>query len=136
MAFKFLTKAKRITAIKWARLVESRKGKMDKDTAMIYTIVRAMAKHPKTKMLTAPVSHTYYLENKDLGYFIVVEYDRIRITNHTFFSYKSLNPSDGDKIINYIKMQIENSRKIMEDEIFQNQYALYHSIYDNLKQST
>jgi len=136
MAFKFLTKAKRITCIKWARLVERRNSKMDKDTAMIYTIVRAMVKHPKTKMLTAPVSHTYYLENKDLGYFIVIEYDRIRITNHTFYSYKSLNPSDGDKIINYIKMHIENSRKKMEDEIFENQNALYHTIYNNLKQST
>lgn len=135
MAFKFLRNAKRITFTKWKRIATNRKGKMDKDTAMIYTIVRAMVKHPKTKLLTAPISQTYYLENKDLGYFIVVEYDRIRITNHTFYSFKSLNPSDGDKIIKYIKSHIEDVQKIMEDEIFKNQHTLYHNIYNNLKQS-
>lgn len=135
MAFKFLTTFKRKTVTKIARISKSRRGKMDADTAMIYTIIRAMVKHPKTKLLTAPISQTFYLENKELDYFIVVDYDNIKITNHKFFSSKSINTADGDKIIDYIKSQIENSRKEMEVEMFKNQNALYHDIYNNLKQS-
>ena len=115
--------------------INNNRSKMGDDTSFIYKIVRAMVKHPDTKFLTAPISHTYYLENKKLDYFVVLDGECIRITNHKFYASKSLRGSDGEKMINYVKNHIENIRKEMELEIFQNQHALYRNIYENLKVS-
>jgi hypothetical protein len=137
MGFPYFKRLLKKSKVKLARISNSRfGGKMDKDTAMMYAIVRAMSKHPKTKFLTAPISQTYYLENKELEYFIVVDYDNIRITNHKFFASKHINSNDGDKIISYIKTHIEAIRKDMEAEIFKNQSALYKNIYDSLKEQS
>lgn len=115
--------------------INSNRSKMGDDASFIYKIVRAMVKHPDTKFLTAPVSHTYYLENKRLDYFIVLDGEGIRITNHKFYASKSLTTSDGEKMVNYVRNHIEGIRKEMEKEIFQNQHALYRNIYENLKAS-
>jgi hypothetical protein len=137
MGFSYFKRLLKRSKVKLARISSSRfSGKMDKDTAMMYAIVRAMSKHPKTKFLTAPISQTYYLENKELEYFIVVDYDNIRITNHKFFASKHINSNDGDKIISYIKTHIEGIRKEMESEIFKNQSALYKNIYESLTQQS
>jgi hypothetical protein len=111
------------------------RSKMAEDTKFIYAIVRAMVNHPDTKFLTAPISQTYYLENKKLDYFIVLDMECIRITNHKFYASKSVNTSDGDRMVSYVKNHIEGIRKEMENEIFQNQHALYRNIYENLKAS-
>ena len=111
------------------------RSRMSEDTKFIYAIVRAMVKHPGTKFLTAPISQTYYLENKKLDYFIVLDLESVRITNHKFYASKSVNTSDGDKMVSYVRSHIENIRKEMEKEIFQNQHALYKNIYENLKAS-
>lgn len=136
MGFPYFKRLLKRSKLKWARISAQRFGKMDQDTAMMYNIVRAMVKHPGTKFLTAPISQTYYLENKELEYFIVVDYDNIRITNHKFFASRQIKGQDGDKIVNYIKNHIESIRKEMETEIFKNQSALYKNIYESLKQQT
>ena len=82
-----------------------------------------------------PITSHYYLDNKKLGYFILISYSIIKITNHKFYASKSVNTSDGDRMVSYVKNHIEGIRKEMENEIFQNQHALYRNIYENLKAS-
>lgn len=135
MSFHSFKRAIIRTKIRFIKITEGR-SKMSEDTKFIYAIVRAMVKHPGTKFLTAPISQTYYLENKKLDYFIVLDLDCVRITNHKFYASKSVNSSDGDKMLGYVRRHIENIRKEMEKEIFQNQHSLYKNIYENLKTST
>lgn len=134
MSFHSLKRAITRTSIRIIK-INSNRSKMGDDVKFLYKIVRAMVNHPDTKFLTAPISHTYYLENKKLDYFIVLDGECIRITNHKFYASKSVSGSDGDKMVNYVKNHIENIRKEMEREIFQNQHALYQNIYENLKAS-
>jgi hypothetical protein len=108
---------------------------MSNNAKTLYAIVRSMTKHPNTKFLAAPISETYYLENKELGYFITLSEYSIRITNHTFFATESFVRSDGKRIVSFVKNHIESIRKEMESEIFDNQSNLYKTILNNLKQS-
>ena len=125
------------TSLKIAKVLNSNlsDSKMDPEVSKLYGIVRAMCNNKNTKFLIAPVSHTYYLENKPLHYFVVLDESGIRITNHKFFITKSLTGTESNKIIGYARSRIEILRKDMEREIFANESNMINEIYENLKNS-
>jgi hypothetical protein len=129
----------KITKLKITRVLDSNlsngSSKMNSEISKIYAIVRAMCKNKGTKFLIAPVSGTYYLQNKDLDYYIILGDDGVRITNHKFFITKSLTSSEANKMVNYVRNHIENIRRNMEKEIFANESTMINEIYENLKKS-
>lgn len=135
MGFMGFKRFYRSTKIKLTRILNSDLSghKMDPDVSKIYGIVREMCKSKSTKFLIAPVSHTYYLENKELQYFIVLGDSEIRVTNHKFYITKSLTPGQAYKIIGFVRSHIEMLRKDMEKEIFANESNMINEIYNNLK---
>ena len=129
----------KITKLRISRVLDSSlsrtDSRMDSEISKIYGIVRSMCKHKGTKFLIAPISGTYYIQNKDLNYYIILSDDSIRITNHKFFITKSLALHENRKMVNYVRNHIETLRRGMEKEIFANESTMLNEIYENLKNS-
>lgn len=87
-----------------------------------------------SKFLMSPGvnSSRYYIENKNHEYFIVLDDEAIKITNHSFYLVRHFHSEQMKPLIEKVRRRIESDRIKMEKEMFKNELDLLRNISSSL----
>ena len=99
-------------------------------------ICRKMINHPDSKFTIAPLSQKRYIVNKTLGLFIIIDYNKLEITNHVYHYVIHLNNNDASRIIKSFNDKVENERIEYETEIKSNIQNTLNTILDKITRET
>jgi len=95
-------------------------------------IVRKMINNPDTKFTIAPLSGKRYLINKTLDIFIIIEDQKVEITNHVYHYVIKLAKRDAEKITKQYDKKVDEVRTQYEKEIKSQITNTLHKIYDKI----
>ena len=102
----------------------------------IKNIIQKLLDHPETSKLMDPLTSHYYLDNKQLEYFMLITYNFVKITNHKFYYTENINSRFGEDLEKIIKIAISKDRKKIEEEMFKNEQDLLTKIDQKILLST
>lgn len=94
----------------------------------IKDIIDLMLKQNDTEVITSPISGKYYITNKRLQYYIMVNDFGISITNHKFSLEYGASPKYTEIVIEVVKQYMEKDREKFEQEVFKNRIELLKGI--------
>ena len=95
-------------------------------------ICRKLINHEGSKFTIAPLSQKRYIVNKTLGLFIIIDYNKLEITNHIYHYVIHLNNHDASRIIKSFNDKVENERIEYETEIKSNIQNTLNKILDKI----
>ncbi len=103
---------------------------LDDEQKLLHEIVTKMCSKPDSKFLMSPgaSSSRYYIENKNHEYFIVLDDEAIKITNHNFYLVRHFHVEQMKPLIEKVRRRIESDRVKMEKEMFKNELDLLRNI--------
>jgi len=104
------------------------KYKLSDKEIQIKHIIENLINDPVTVKLMDPITSHYYLDNKKLGYFILISYSIIKITNHKFYYTENISSRFSSEIEKSIQVAISKDRRRIEDEMFKNESNLLTNI--------
>lgn len=113
---------------KWFKAPEDITGYENITTA----IIRKMINHPDSKFTIAPLSGKRYIVNKTLDIFLIMEDNKIEITNHVYHYVSTLGQRDVEKIKKLYDTKVEDQRINYEDQIKSQITNTLQSIYDKI----
>jgi len=99
-------------------------------------ICRKLISHPNSKFTIAPLSQKRYIVNKSLGLFIIIDENKVEITNHVYHYVITLSFSDSLKIIKAFNDKVECERSQYESEIKSNIQNTLNKILDKIMSET
>ena len=103
---------------------------LEENERLSSAICRNLIKHPESTFLIAPLSHKRYIRNESLQMFIILQDDRMNITNH-IYNYDILLRKDTSERLNRIfDYRVEESRSKFEAEM---KSQVRHSLHIILK---
>lgn len=102
--------------------------KLNETEQHIKDIVDLMLKQKDTEVITSPISGKYYISNKRLQYYIMVNDFGVSITNHKFSLEYGSAPKYTGIIIEIVKQYMEEDRHRFEQEVFKNRIELLKGI--------
>tara|TARA_R110000822_G_scaffold154576_2_gene294321 strand:- start:645 stop:1001 length:357 start_codon:yes stop_codon:yes gene_type:complete len=97
----------------------------------IKDIIENLLNDSNTTKLMDPITSHYYLDNKKLGYFMVISYSFVKITNHKFYYTENISGRFSSEIEKSIRIAISKDRRRIEDEMFKNESDLLTKIQNN-----
>jgi len=71
-----------------------------------------------------PLRYHYYIDNKELSYFVLITDNSIKITNHKFYYTNAISGRFSLQIQDLVKLAISKDRQRIEDEMFKNETEL------------
>jgi hypothetical protein len=95
-------------------------------------IVRKMINHSDTKFTIAPLSGKRYLINKTIDIFIIIEDNKVEITNHVYHYVIKLSKRDTEKITKQFDKKVDEIRTEYEKEIKSQITNTLYKIYDKV----
>ena len=95
-------------------------------------ICRKLINNEGSKFTIAPLSQKRYIVNKPLGLFIIIDYNKVEITNHIYHYVIHLNNNDASRIIRSFNDKVENERIEYETEIKSNIQNTLNKILDKI----
>jgi hypothetical protein len=95
-------------------------------------IIRKMINHSDTKFTIAPLSGKRYLINKVLDIFIIIEDNKVEITNHVYHYVIKLSKRDTEKITKQFDKKVDDIRTQYENEIKSQITNTLHKIYEKI----
>jgi hypothetical protein len=99
-------------------------------------ICRKLINHPNSKFTIAPLSQKKYIVNKPLGLFIIIDGNKVEITNHVYHYVINLSNVDALKIIRSFNNKVECERNEYESEIKSNIQNTLNKILDKIMSET
>ena len=107
---------------------------LDDEQKLLHEIVTKMCSKQDSIFLMSPgaSSTRYYIENKNHEYFIVLDDEAIKITNHSFYLVRHFHSAQMNPLIQKVRKRIENDRVKMEKEMFKNELDLLRNISTSL----
>lgn len=81
------------------------------------SIVRKMISHKESKFAIAPLSYKRYIINQSLDLFIIIEDNRIEITNHIYHYVIKVSNKEATRLTKQFDAKLEKIRIQYEDEI-------------------
>jgi hypothetical protein len=102
--------------------------KMNETEQHIKDVVDLMLKQKDTDVITSPISGKYYISNKRLEYYIMVNDFGVSITNHKFSLEYGAAPKYTSIVIDVVKQYMETDRHKFEQEVFKNRIELLKGI--------
>ena len=104
---------------------EYSKPDLDSSQKKAISICTRMINHHNSELLVSLVSEKRYIKNSD--YFLVIEFDSIRIVNHVYSYDIKIHGKRMTNLKNSFDKKLDSIRINMEDEIMQN---VTHSLDD------
>jgi hypothetical protein len=95
-------------------------------------IIRKMINHTDTKFTIAPLSGKRYLVNKTLDIFVIIEGNKVEITNHVYHYVIHLSKRPSEKILKQYDKKVDDVRIEYENEIKSQINNTLHKIYDKI----
>lgn len=108
--------------------------KLGETEQLLSDIVNLMCEQEDTDFMMAPTVGKYYVTNKRMEYYIVVNDFNIAITNHKFSFERSISSNFSTILINRIQQSMDIDRAEFEKDVFQNQLDLLSDIKVSLIQ--
>jgi hypothetical protein len=96
------------------------------------SIVRKMISHPESKFSIAPLSYKRYIINQSLDLFIIIEDNRVEITNHIYHYVIKLSNKETTKLTKQFDAKLEKIRIQYEDEIKSQVTNTLQKIFDKV----
>ncbi len=84
---------------------------------IVLTICRKLINHPTSKFLIAPLSGKRYIKNTDLELFIIIDYNKISVTNHVYHYDVFVKQEDLTRVTRMYDNRTERDREVYETEI-------------------
>jgi hypothetical protein len=84
---------------------------------IVLTICRKLINHPTSKFLIAPLSGKRYIRNTDLELFIIIDYNKISVTNHVYHYDVFVKQEDLTRVTRMYDNRTERDREVYETEI-------------------
>jgi hypothetical protein len=106
---------------------------LDDNERLSSAICRNLIKHPESTFLIAPLSHKRYIRNEVLQMFIILQDDRMNITNHIYNYDISLRQDTSERLNRIFDHKVEESRSKFESEM---KSQIRHSLHLILKKFT
>ena len=106
---------------------------LDDNERLSSAICRNLIKHPESTFLIAPLSHKRYIRNEVLQMFIILQDDRMNITNHIYNYDISLRQDTSERLNRIFDHKVEESRSKFESEM---KSQIRHSLHLILKKVT
>ena len=106
---------------------------LDENERLSSSICRNLIKHPQSTFLIAPLSHKRYIRNEVLQMFIILQDDRMNITNHIYNYDISLRQDTSERLNRIFDHKVEESRSKFESEM---KSQIRHSLHLILKKFT
>lgn len=95
-------------------------------------IVRKMINHPDSKFTIAPLSGKKYIINQSLDIFVIMEDNKVEITNHVYHYVIYLGDRDIEKLKGHFDKKVEGQRLEYEEQIKSQITNTLHKIYDKI----
>lgn len=96
------------------------------------SIIRKMINHTDTKFTIAPLSAKRYLINKTLDIFVIIEGNKVEITNHVYHYVVHLSKRPSERILKQYDKKVNDVRIEYENEIKSQINNTLHKIYDKI----
>jgi hypothetical protein len=80
-------------------------------------ICRKLINHPSSKFSIAPISEKKYIINEEMGMFVVIQEQRVELTNHVYHYVVNLDARDTSRLNNMYDNKTEKIRLAYEDKI-------------------
>ena len=93
-------------------------------------------KHKNTKFMIAPMSQKRYIINEKLNLFIILDYDRVEITNHIFHYDVKLSKRDTERILYLYDTETEKRRSNTEMKVKENIKRTLVKVLDAINKQT
>ena len=93
-------------------------------------ICRTLIKHPESTFLIAPLSQKRYIRNEVMQMFIILEGDRMNITNHIYNYDILLTKETSERLNRIFDYKVEEARSKFEKEM---KSQIRHSLYSILE---
>lgn len=90
---------------------------IDENEKTAASICRKLIINPNSKFLIAPLSQKRYIRNESLQMFIILQEDRINITNHIYNYDLTLSSHLTERLNRMFDNKVEESRLKFEKEI-------------------
>jgi hypothetical protein len=98
---------------------------IDENEKTAASICRKLINHEDSRFLIAPLSQKRYIKNESLQMFVIIQEDRINITNHIYNYDIAISLQMGQKLGRLFDNKVEEARMKFEKEMHsQVQYSL------------
>ena len=108
--------------------------KLGETEQLLSDIVNLMCEQEDTDFMMAPIVGKYYVSNRRMEYYIVINDFNIAITNHKFSFERSITQKFSEMLINTVEKCMDVDREAFERDVFRNQLDLLSDIKVNLLQ--
>jgi hypothetical protein len=81
------------------------------------SICRRLINNPDSKFTIAPISGKKYIINESLGMFVVIQDQKVEITNHVYHYHVTFSGRDTNRLNNMFDNKTEKIRLAYEDKI-------------------
>lgn len=102
--------------------------KLGETEQLLSDIVNLMCEQEDTDFMMAPTVGKYYVSNRRMEYYIVVNDFGIAITNHKFSFERSITSAFSAILIKRVQKSMDIDRAEFEKDVFQNQLDLLGDI--------
>ena len=108
--------------------------KLGETEQLLSDIVNLMCEQEDTDFMMAPTVGKYYVSNRQMEYYIVINDFGIAITNHKFSFERSITSTFSTLLIKRVQESMDIDREAFEKDVFRNQLDLLSDIKVNLLQ--
>ena len=108
--------------------------KLGETEQLLSDIVNLMCEQEDTDFMMAPTVGKYYVSNRRMEYYIVINDFGIAITNHKFSFERSITSTFSTLLIKRVQESMDIDREAFEKDVFRNQLDLLSDIKVNLLQ--
>jgi hypothetical protein len=102
--------------------------KLGETEQLLSDIVNLMCEQEDTDFMMAPTVGKYYVSNRRMEYYIVINDFGIAITNHKFSFERSISSNFSSLLINRVQQSMDIDREAFEKDVFRNQLDLLEDI--------
>jgi|694.fasta_scaffold108630_7 hypothetical protein len=102
--------------------------KLGETEQLLSDIVNLMCEQEDTDFMMSPGFGKYYVSNRRMEYYIVINDFYIAITNHKFSFERSISSNFSTILINRVQESMDIDREAFEKDVFRNQLDLLEDI--------
>jgi hypothetical protein len=102
--------------------------KLGETEQLLSDIVNLMCEQEDTDFMMAPTVGKYYVSNRQMEYYIVINDFGIAITNHKFSFERSISSNFSSLLIKRVQESMDIDREAFEKDVFRNQLDLLEDI--------
>ena len=118
-----------ISAIRLLQVPE-KKSEYERDAV---NICKKLIKLPDSVLLLTPISGKRYITHETQQISVILSASSIQIINHTYSYTVFLGDKEWQKLIDFFNEEVEDRRKVLEDEITSNIKHSLQNILVNIK---